>query len=250
MKNITLIIFTLLLTSLQVFAQENVENKEEKTAEVTETTTPEEPKEEVEQVAILERLKDIKAKRIKIYEFNPIKNSQGFITIIEFNDLSCKECITKSQAFYDSLGQDNLKNVKLIYKHSNSNKTKLVNQTTVYGLVAAKLNKFWEFKEEISRNNYTSNEDLISAIMTAGVTKEELYNNLMLNSDLFYKNIDADDKYAKSLRSKQVPMFYVDGYKVGEDIMPDEVAGYIADRTTEYMNAKKLEDNKYNMGKF
>lgn len=250
MKNISLIIFTLLFTSLQAFAQEKVEesNKTEQVEQAPEVENAD--KAPVKESNLEEKLKNLDPTKIRIYEFNPIKNPEGVVTIIEFNDLSCKKCLQEAQEFYSAINKDDLKNVKLIYKHVNSNDTKLVNQETVYGLIADKVGKFWHYKEEITNNEYKSNEDYISAMMTAGVSKTQLYDNLMLSSESLYKNIDADDQFAQSLEGKSIPMFYIDGYKLGKDLSLEEVKEYISLKVQKSIEDKEKENNKYNMGKF
>lgn len=237
-----LIIFTLLFGSMQAFAEEKPKEMSSAVSENEENTK--------EKISVLEKIKNIEPTKIKIYDFNPIKNPKGVITIVEFNDLSCKECLVKANNFYSELSQDSLKNIKIIYKHINSNKTNLVNQPTVYALVAANLGKFWEFKDVLTKNNLETNEQIIEAMTSIGIKKQDLYDNLMMKSDKFYKNIDADEKFAKYLKNTSAPMFYVDGYKVDEDINKEELIEYITLRNQEFLKARELENNKYKMGKF
>lgn len=251
MKKIHIFIFTLLLTSLQAFAQENVEKDSTNAKpEQTENVAKESEKKEENKVSLADRLKELEVKKIRIYEFNPVKNPKGFITIVEFNDLNCKECLAQAKEFYDVINKKDLENIKIIYKHINKDKTKLVNQNTVYGMVANRLNKFWEFKDDITVNDYKTNEDYINSMLSVGINKEELYNNLMLNSDRFYKNLDADEHFAISIKSHATPMFFIDGYRINEDITLQDLNEYIQLKTQEFMEAKAKEDNKYKMGKF
>lgn len=251
MKNISLIIFTLFLCSLQAFAEENVTpEKVEQAEETAKDTENSEEKAEEEKVFITEKLADIDKKNIRIYKFNPIKNPKGFITIVEFNDLNCDECILKSKEFYSAINVEDLKNIKFIYKHINNDKTKLVNQKTIYGMVANNFGKFWEYKNEILDGKNHSNEDIINSMMSLGIKKDQLYNTLMFESDRFYKNLDADNQFAQSIKSHTSPMFFIDGYRVNEDISLQEINEYIQLETQKFMAAKAKEDNKYKMGKF
>tara|TARA_Y100001960_G_scaffold74351_1_gene79177 strand:- start:922 stop:1659 length:738 start_codon:yes stop_codon:yes gene_type:complete len=245
MKKNILIIFTLLLLNMQAFAQEKSDSEQK-----TDDSKAIEEKVEEEQIPLAEKLPTLPRKNLIIYEFNPVKNKDGIVTLVEFNDLGCKECLTKSKEFYAQLSKENMKHVKVIYKHANSNNLNLVNQLAISGLVADSLGKFWEFKKQVGLKDYSNFDNQISLFLELGADKNKLTDLLNDSTKTLYRQIDADANYAASLKSKTVPMFYLDGYKVQEDLTVPEVNEYIQTKVDSHLKAVYEEQNKYKMGKF
>lgn len=243
MKTYLIIIFTLLLSTMQVFAEENIDN-----TEITEEKT-EETIEEVK-ISIQEKLDKASKKKIKIYKFNPVKNKDGYITLIEFNDLSCDECLKKSEEVFNTIKNDNLKSIKVIYKHLSSDSKKLTNQKEIYSMLANDYGKFWAFKEKVTLNSYTKEDQYVELLLSLGLTKKEINNSLTNKYQQYYYNLDADNNFAKSVRSSYTPMFFIDNYRIDEDISLNEVNEYIELKKVKYLEDQKKENNKYKMGRF
>jgi protein-disulfide isomerase len=244
MKKNSLIIFTLLLISLQAFAEEKSTNQ--KTENVLNTKDAIKAKDN----NIKDKLAQIKPKTIKVYDFNPVKNKNGIITIVEFNDLSCNECLKKANDVYKNIAPKNQEYIKYVYKHQYQNKTNLINQITLYGLIANNFDKFWDLKDILTQKNLKDNDQIINALKNLGIKEKDLYNSLLLNSKDLYNKIDTDNNYAKTLKISNTPTFFIDGYQIDADLDAKDVNNYINLKVDEFIVNKNNEDNKYKMGKF
>jgi len=242
-KKSLFLIFTLLFISLQAFAQENSTNEEKVDSELAE-------KAEEKAIPLAQKLEELKTQKMKLYKFNPIKNLNGLITLVEFNDLNCSECLEKFKEIYDSIDEENLKYIRIIYKFTNKDVINLVNQMTIYAMSADKFGVFWQFKEEIGKNNLSKHDEIIDLLLSLGVDKKELLNDLKNRSKDYYKQLDADVKFARTIENSTAPMIFIDGYRVNDDFTLEELNEYISIRVEELRKQKHEEENKYKMGKF
>ncbi|HAG52922.1 MAG TPA: hypothetical protein DCL21_03955 [Alphaproteobacteria bacterium] len=250
MKKSLLLIFTLFFISLQAFAQENSNNEEQVNAEDTKSQEESTIKADEKSISLSEKLETLQVQKMRLYKFNPIKNFEGVVTLVEFNDLSCKECLLKSKKVYDSIGEENLKNLRIIYKFINKDALNLVNQMTVYAMAADEFGVFWEFKEAITNKNISTHDEIIELLLSLGIDKKELLDDLAHGAKNYYKQLDADVKFANSIENTQAPMIFVDGYRVNDDFTLEELNEYISNQIEKFKKQKDEEENKYKMGKF
>lgn len=251
MKKSLIIIFTSLLLTMQAFAQENQEETtpDSSTVEKTEQAKTDEKSAEPK-LTLKEKLLKAQKKRLKFYKFNPVKNKKGYVTLVEFNDLDCAECLDKSKKVYDTILAEHEQYIKVVYRHINHDSTKLVNNIEVYAMLANDYGKFWEFKNKLYTNSYKTEEQLIELLLEIGLTKKQINESLAEKYRYYYYNLDVDHQYAVSIESHSTPMFFVDGYRIDEDITLQELNEYIQLKVTEFLEKKEKEDNKYKMGRF
>lgn len=251
MKKSLIIIFTSLLLTMQAFAQENQEettpdaSSDEQIEQSQATQENAEPK-----LTLEEKLLKAQKKRLKFYEFNPVKNKDGYITLVEFNDLDCDKCLEESKKVYDTILSENEPFIKTIYRHINHDSTKLVNNIEVYAMLANDYGKFWEFKNKLYKNSYKTEEQLIELLLDIGLSKKQINDSLAVKYKQYYYNLDVDHEYSVSVESHSAPMFFVDGYRIDEDITLQELNEYIQLKKKEFLEKKEKENNKYKMGRF
>ncbi|MCP4355570.1 MAG: thioredoxin domain-containing protein [Proteobacteria bacterium] len=225
------------------------ENSEEAAAPVTENDEKVVETAESIQLSLKDKLSKSRPRDIKISEFNPIKNRKGFITLIEFNDLSCKECLADATKIYETISAEDLPSLKIIYKHAQKDRAELVNKLAFFGFLAKDYEKFWEFKDKITNNEYKDDESIIEEFLNWGTTQKELFNKIKLRGPDFYRYIDIDTQYAELLKGHTTPMFFIDGYKVDEDISLQEMLEYIKLKKIEWLEKKEKFESKYKVGK-
>tara|TARA_Y100001960_G_scaffold48438_1_gene49084 strand:+ start:213 stop:920 length:708 start_codon:yes stop_codon:yes gene_type:complete len=235
---------------MQAFAQENKEENTSADTSVEQSDASQEVENAEPTLSLNEKLEKARQKRIKQYSFNPVKNPEGQIILFEFNDLDCADCLEKSKKVFNTITSDNEKSLRIVYRHINHDSTKLVNNIEVYGMVANKYGKFWEFKEKLYQNSYKTEEQLINLLLSIGLTKKQINAGLTDDYKEIYYNLDADHSYAVSIESHSAPMFFIDGYRLDEDISLQELNEYIQLKKKEYLEKEEKENNKYKMGRF
>jgi len=201
------------------------------------------------QKVLNEKLSKSNSRNIKINEFNPIKNKNGFITLIEFNDLNCKECLLSAEKTYEAIPKEDLSSLRIIYKHAQKNHIELVNKLAFWGFVAKDCDKFWDFKDKVTQNEYKKDEDIINEFINWGINQKDIFDKLNLRGFDFYKYIDIDTQYAETVKGHTIPMFFIDGYKVDEDISLQEMLEYIKLKKIEWLKKKENLESKYKIGK-
>jgi len=199
--------------------------------------------------ALTDKLERTKPRQLKIYDFNPVKNPKGYITLVEFNDLSCKECLLHAQEVYDAIEGDAFDGLKIIYKHVQDSPVHLANKQAFWGFLAADYNKFWEMRKGFVKNEYKTEDDLIAEILKLGVKRKDLFFNIQQKGDEYYKQVDLDSQYAESIKGHTSPMFFIDGYKLDEDISLQEMIEYIKLKKQDWLERKKQLEDKYKVGK-
>lgn len=241
-KKLILAMSLIFLGNFCAFAQEKDKENIEKNVEETQNL-------EKTQESLEEKLAKSHPKKIKVYEFNPVKNPKGIVTFIEFNDLSCKECLNKSNEIYNAIGEEMLQDMKIVYKHIQEKPNALVNKHAFYGALANKYGKFWEMKEHFRKKDYTEDDQVIDDLLKMGLKQNALFDVIMNSGDTFYKHLDVDAQYGMSLKSHASPMFFIDGYRLEEDISLQEMIEYIKLKKQDWLLKKEQLENKYKVGK-
>jgi len=220
----------------------------EENSEVTSEAVVDEVSEEA-QKALADKLEKTRPRQLKIYDFNPVKNPNGYITLVEFNDLSCKECLLNAQEVYDAIKGDDFDGLKVIYKHVQNSPVHLANKQAFWGFLASDYNKFWEVREKFVKNDYKTEDEFIDEFLKLGITRKDLFSNIQHKGEAFYKQVDLDSQYASSIKGHTSPMFFIDGYKLDEDISLQEMIEYIKLKKQDWLERKKQLEDKYKVGK-
>ena len=72
----------------------------------------------------------------------------------------------------------------------------------------------------------------------------------ILNSDDYYKQLDADNNLADDFEMSSTPLIFINGYKVDEDLTFEEAIIYANYLAKEELTKQEKEKNKYKIGKF
>ncbi|HAG52505.1 MAG TPA: hypothetical protein DCL21_01825 [Alphaproteobacteria bacterium] len=134
---------------------------------------------------------------LKIYDHNPIKNKQGIITAVEFIDFGCSSCLVDAN-FAHRILKDNV-NVKLISKLNNVEPEKSLHIANIASLVAAKENKFFEFREKQLTTASNNLNDIINNLEKSGVSLRSFRRAITVSTDAILHNLAKDIAQAEHL---------------------------------------------------
>lgn len=209
-----------------------------------------EPKEE-QKINLEQKLNTLKKYKFKISKYNPQTKDYGFAQIIEFNDLSCYECLQESKKFYELLSDEQKQNANIVYKNLKKLDPSNVDNKALYGYLANDLNLFWQFKQSLTDKEYKNNEDLLNLLFSLGADSKQISNNLKEKSGFYYYNLDQDTQEGKKLNNHTVPMFFINGYRVFNDgLNKEELKKYLDKLYQEYQLKEHKKNNKFNMERF
>lgn len=153
-----------------------------------------------------------------IYQHNPIKGLMTApVTIIEFSDISCLDCLNMRQTLED-LQKKYPEHIRLVHKHASENPYKTENIAVFYSKIAHKHNLFWDYRRLLEKLKTYNDELLIETLKAAGLAVNNSRRLVRLHARDIYREIDADLALNRKLSLGKTPALLVNGVQVGGSI--------------------------------
>ena len=195
---------------------------------------------EAAKAAIPESLRNPRAQRllsqkstIPFYSHSPTQGDPAApITIVLFNDLSCIQCIEPVEKV-DKVVKEHEKDIYFVHVHLPVDDFNATNPAAFYGRLAQDLGIFWEYRERVMEAQTTSSEAYMQILIDLGVEPSELRKLIRSYARKAYQEMDADHALAKRYELKRPPVVFVNGIKVAEGRLLDElddVVTYLLDQ--------------------
>jgi protein-disulfide isomerase len=167
------------------------------------------------------------------------------LTIVLFSDFECPYC-AQAQAQVDALAQKfGKENIRVVYRHLPLPFHPKARPAAIASLAAHRQGKFWEYHDKLFANQEKlSSEDLL-----------RYANELKLDIERFKKDladpaldqaVSEDVKLATQINVPGTPSFYINGYAIGEQESPLDVANYALKRAEEALKKGVKPEELYN----
>tara|TARA_Y100001960_G_C14770605_1_gene879749 strand:+ start:2012 stop:2788 length:777 start_codon:yes stop_codon:yes gene_type:complete len=152
--------------------------------------------------------KSIESGSLKIFDHNPVENSAGIITVVEFIDFGCPSCLVDANFTHRILKGN--ENIRFISKLNNVDTDKQLHIANLASLVAASEDKFFEFREKQITSTESDLNAIIKNLDASGVPLREFRRALTLKPDLLLSNLAQDIAQAEHFKVKSYTIFIND----------------------------------------
>lgn len=149
--------------------------------------------------------KSIEDGQLEIFEHNPTENPAGIISVIEFIDFGCPSCMVDANFTHRILKGN--ENIRFISKLNNVDSNKKLHIGNIASLVAAKNNKFFEFREKQLISTKNDLNEIIDNLNSSGVSLREFRRSLTNNPDILLNQLAQDIAQAERLKVKSYTIF-------------------------------------------
>jgi hypothetical protein len=171
-----------------------------------------------------ETLKDDKSryyinKRIEIvpYKHNPMMGEEDApLTIIEFSDLACLQCMGQL-AQVDAILEQYANDIRRVHIYAPTDTSSPTQLAPFYGKVAQHFGKFWDYRKKIQSLTNVQG-DAYFDLATEQLDNKLLVRRAAMNeAPKFYRELDADSHLFRKLDLKVSPLWVINGVRVGQE---------------------------------
>jgi protein-disulfide isomerase len=168
-------------------------------------------------------------RKIKVYEHNPSYGPENApIEIVEMTDLNCLQCMAFLKKLDEVVEQDKYKDkVRFTHIHLPVDLYNSTNPAAFYGKIAQKQGYFWEYRKQLFAIDEIKDNTFINKLVSVGGNAVQIRKLVRFNARKFYKELDADALYAKSIGETKPPTVFINGIKVGHNIKIDEISALL-----------------------
>lgn len=159
-------------------------------------------------------------RRLNLYAHNPINGPDNApITMVEFTDLSCVQCMGTLTVIDDIMAAHEGK-IRLVNIHNPVSQFNDVNLAAFYGKVAQRGNVFWAYRKALETLPTPTPEAYFETLITSGMDKSAARRLMQTESRRFYRELDADAELSRQMGLGNPPHVFVNGLHVGENRIP------------------------------
>jgi hypothetical protein len=157
--------------------------------------------------------------RLKVvpYEHNPVTGTDDApITIVEFSDLACLQCMGQLTQI-DAILEQYADEIRMIHIYAPTDTSSPTQLAPFYSKVAQHFGKFWDYRKKVQLVSNVQGDAYFNLATDHLKNKVLVRRAAMHEASKFYRELDADGLLFKKMDLKISPIWLVNGVRVGQE---------------------------------